>query len=249
LPEQGDGPCHWYGAPSYRRAFDAAIKIATSSKKVKLTESDIKLPLRLLYYSDNSTEGNRIKLESTCRLSESNVKKVLRFCFDMLANDDAREAAEIDLLNTIVFLCERVDYVAYLRPHTDIMEIMPIIDVCLSQDGRDISVAAARIFGSVFESCYELGLGLHLLMPNAIKCVSAWCRERLEASNRANYDGLRELPYLLRGVTALIRSHPEQAIRPLTRRGRYILSLALRSYPKADSANRNAMHGYFLAHL
>lgn len=230
--------------PIITSAFNSAQQLARDGK-CKLTADDVKLPLRLLHFSDKSTDGHQIKLESTCKLEEKNVRRILQFCFEMLEDDTARELAELELMSTLIFLCERVDYVSFLRP-VDVLAILSLVESCLSDEQEgDIEVAAARMFGAVLESCYELGIGLHLLVSRSVQVVARWCKNHIESVTASP----PEQAHLFRGLTALLRFDPDQAIKPLTRYGRIILRWAKRSYQGANASTRHAVHGYLIAHL
>ena len=233
--------------PIISAAFKSAMQLA-SDGKCKLNADDVKLPLRLLHLSDKSVlaEGNQIKLESTCKIDQKHIKLILKFCFDMLENDVARQLAEIELLNTLLFLCERVDYVAYFRPEEEISNILVLVEGYLADEEEgETEAAAARMFGSLLESCYELGIALHLCMSQCVRLVSRWCKHHMESATLHPW----EQSHLFRGLAALIRFHPQQAIKPLTRYGRAILKFVKRSYGGASNVTRHALHGYLIAHL
>lgn len=224
-------------------AFHSASKLVHDGK-CKLTADDVNLPLRLLHYSDKSSVGNRIKLESTCKLSQKSVKRIFSFCNDMLETDEARKLAEMDILNTLIFLCERVDYIAYIETK-DILGILAAAEGGLNREDGAISTASARIFGAILESCQELGIGMHIFMGMSVRMVSRWCHKHNETAKSSP----REQAFLFRGLIALLRVHPEQAIAPMKKYGKRILSYARRSYEYATSSNRHAIHGYLIAHI
>jgi hypothetical protein len=197
--------------------------------------------------NDKKPDGNRIVLESTARLTESNVRRVLRFCFDTLEDDEARNMAELSLMNGICFLCERVEYVAYLKPEEEIMNILATVEVALSQEEGEVTVAAARIFGALMQSCYELGIALHLVINQSLRMVASWCRRQIDDDTRTG--GAREMGHLFRGLAVLLRFHPEQAIKPLSKTGLLFLRYVKRFYEKSSSNNRHATHSYLIGHL
>ena len=229
--------------PIIQSAFASAEKLVNDGK-CKLTADDVKLPLRLLHCSDKSLEGSRVKIESTCKLSKRSVKRIFTFCNDMLENDEARQLAEMEILNTLIFLCERVDYIAYLEV-ADLLGILATAEGGLFREESDISAASARIFGAALESATELGIGLHLFIATGTKMIAKWCKKHMEDASNSP----REQGDLFRGLTAMCRAHPGQAIKPLTKFGRYILNFAKRSYQNATKSNRHAIHGYLIAHM
>ncbi|CAB9503037.1 protein kinase TEL1 [Seminavis robusta] len=250
-------------SPIINTAFASATYLA-HERKGKLDPDDVKLPLRLLHYSDSgstSGEGNQARLETACRLEDRDIKRILKFCIDMFNSDIARRMAEMEIMNTLIFLCERVEFVATFRPSTELISIMKIVEDCLDLDtddddidnadnkrrrkNSDAVVAAARIFGSVLESCQELGVALHLFVSEGIQLVSRWCEQNMEEVKGSP----RELSYLFRGINTLMRFHPEQAIQPLQRYGAHILRYAKRAYQHSTPINRHALHGYFIAHI
>lgn len=224
-------------------AFNSTNRLVAGGKN-KLTQQDIAQPLSLVPLADEALSGSRVRLESYARLSEKNVKRILKFCFDILDHDEARTLAELEAMNALLFLCERVDYVAYFRPDNEIMSMLATVEASL-QGADEVSVAAAKIFSALVQSCYELGIALHGIIDQCLIMVSKWCKRHITAETY----GTREFGDLVRGITTLLRFHPEQSIKPLTRYGRILLSYAKRVHVNADSMNRSAIHGYYIAHL
>ena len=232
--------------PIIRSAFYSAnTLLSKTSKRTSFDPADVKLPLKILHYSDMSSEGTRVTVECTSKLGSREVHEILEFCFNMLEDDDVRKLAETELMNTLVYLCERVDYVASFSPHDEVLKILSTAEAVLTVDEGDNATAAARLFGSILESCVELGMGLFVVVNKSVRLVARWCSAHMEEADR----NPRELAYLFRGITAILRYHPEQAIKPLIRCGRVLLKFARRSYTKATTPNRHAIHGYIIAHM
>lgn len=232
--------------PIIKSAFHSANTLTSrTGKKTKLDPDDVKLPLKILYYSDMASEGNQVKVECTSKLNSKEVHEVLDFCFNMLENDEVRKVAEAELMNTLVYLCERVDYVASFNPNDEVLKILSTAEAILAGDEGDNLPAAARAFGSILESCVELGVGLFVVVNKSVRLVARWCSVHMEGADK----NPREIAYLFRGLSALLRYHPEQSIKPLVRCGRVLLKFAKRCYLQATTPNKHAIHGYLIAHM
>jgi len=230
-----------------------AVQKITTGKRSKLTVADIMLPYKLLQYCDMPDEGvDNASLRFPSKLSRKVTKRVVKYCLDMLDDEEALHVAEVQLLEMMAYMCSRREYVAYFRPSKDIQFIMMEVEKRISDEDVSVSYAAMAAAGSVFQNIMttttELGIGMHIWMPGCIKLVASWCANMYEQT-RNNTRPIAELGPLLRGLTALIRSNPEQAIAPLTRHGRAILGFCKNRYVTADLIDRNALTGYFLCHL
>jgi len=218
----------------------------------KMTETDILMPYKLIKCCDLPYENPEMAIDEPSKLSRKETKLVFTYCYDMLQNEAALDLAEVQLLEMLAYLCGRKEYVAYMRPHLEMHAVVQEIEHRLIPKSDknsvqpDVGLVCAKIFENLISTSSHLGIGLHLLMAGCVKFVATWC---VNMSNRERQGPTAELPHLFRGLAILIKSDVEQAIVPLTRHGRPILSFCKRCYVNADVAHRAALDEYFLSHL
>ena len=161
----------------------------------------------------------------------------------MLQNEAALEVAERELLKNMADLCGRREYVAYMRPLVEMHSVLEEVQERLNAENEDEIVLneAGRVWENLLTTATrELGIGMHLLIPGCVKIVAEYCQGKMQRTVIT--------PHLLRGLVALLQSDPEQAVAPLTRHGRPILSFCMKGYAQAKT-DRPARNEYILAHL
>lgn len=88
-------------------------------------------------------------------------------------------------------------------------------------------------------------------MPGSIKLVASWCARIVMRDTQENR--IRQVSeqsrVLLSAVCALISSNAEQAIAPIRRHGRPLLSFARRRYASGDGHQRRVLNEYILCHM
>lgn len=234
--------------------LNAVVSVQTiaRSASAKLSSNDIDMPFKLLRCCDIVDDTTYSASYHPSKLSRKEVKLVFNYCYDLLQNETALELAEERLLGMMAYLCSRREYVACMRPHQEIHAIVQEIEQRLtpkdpySVDQSIINTAANIWENLLVTTTVELGIDMHLLMPGCIKIVAVWCKNTMEAE-RTGPTG--EVAHVFKGLAALVRSDPEQAVAPLARHGRPILGLAKRRYTGGDTVLRRALEEYFLAHL
>lgn len=228
---------------------------STSNSSSKLTVSDIVCPFKLLRCCDTPDDHTDTKDPFTryepSRLSRKEVEIVFTYCYEMLGNETALALAEPQLLDMLAYICSRKEYVAYLRPYPEMQKIMQEVEHRLlahetRTDSSDVSLRAAKVFENIIRTTMELGVSINLLMAGCVKLASAWCSSQLL---RERTRSISELTHLMRGLAILLQGEPVQAISPLTRHGKPILSFAKRLYNTADENQRSAIDDFFKAHL
>ena len=219
----------------------------------KVTATDLLLPFKLLRCCNlddtNNNNNNMYQESASSKLSRKTTKLVFSYCYDLLQDDNALELAEVHVLEMMAYLCARKEYVAYMRPHVEMHAVVQQVEMRLTSTDDDVRppvvvVTAGQIFENLLTTSKALGVGMHLLLPGCIKMLAIWC-----ANNRNTNRTAVGFSHIFRGLSALLSSDPEQAIAPLTRHGRPILSFAKRRYSFANGKDRNALEEYFLAHL
>jgi hypothetical protein len=212
-------------------------------KSKKLLKDDVIFPWKML------------RLCSKVELSKNEAKLLIRYCLDMLDDEDALQVAEIDILEMLDHICSRREFVAYFKPQSEIRLILQEVESRINSPPDDLSVAraaslkASEIFKNLMYTASDLGMGMHLILPGCVKMVAEWCatHSAVDISAAANKP---ELPFLLSGVACLLRSEPEQSVAPLTRHGRPFMRLAMRCYrafPKSET--QGPFIEYFSSHL
>lgn len=87
-------------------------------------------------------------------------------------------------------------------------------------------------------------------MPGSFKLMASWCARIVKRDTLGNrIRQVSEQSGLLRAICTLMISNPEQAIAPLRRHGRPILSFARRRYANGDGQQRHVLNEYFLCHM
>jgi hypothetical protein len=235
-----------------QNAIVSVQTMVSRSSKQRLTLTDIGMPYKLLRCSHMPYEitEDSISYEPP-KLSRKVAKMVFTFCYDMLQEDVVLpDRADAELLSLMAYICNRREFLAYMRPHLEVHAVIEEVEKRLigTTDGVESNKYAAQVWENVLVTCTrDLGVGLHLLMPGCVKIMATWCQaftrtNRIHAINS-------ELPHLLKGLTALLMSDPEQAVAPLTRHGRHILSLMLKDQYFDTDDHRQCRYEYFMAHL
>lgn len=219
--------------------------------KTKLTVADVNMLFKFVQVCDIANEGFE-EAYNTYKLSRKEVKLVACLCLDLLDDVFALAIAELQLLEMLAFICSRDEYVAHFRPDPEIQVILEEAEKRISAEDTDALPhgtleAATKVFKNIINTAADSCITLNLFMPGAIKLVGGCC-----ARNVANQENTRRVTVdqlnLISGVTHLIRSDPEQAIAPLTRHGRAILSFAKRFYGAGDM-QRDVLNQYFKCHM
>lgn len=232
--------------------LNAVLSVQTTARASKLTLNDILMPFKLIRCCDlpDEQESTLTRYEPS-KLSRKTTKQVFSYCYDMLQDENALALAELQLLEMMAYICARKEYVAHMRPHLEMHAVVQEVETRLTEADEasirpEVMLVAGRIFKNLLASAYVLGIGMHLLMPGCVKIVAAWCVNNL---HRQRNRPTAELPHIFRALSVLLKSDVEQAIAPLTRHGRPILSYAKRCYSSVDENHRSALDEYFLSHL
>lgn len=227
----------------------AALLVATKSitkKANKFSKDDLAIPyLMLLRLNDFSTFANMDSL-----LPSNDVRELLKFSLDHLSDENAKAVAEDSLLKMLGHMCSRPDYVAHFRPHHEMSAILSELQIRLDEPDSTVFENAAKAFAALMKTAKTVGIGMHILMPSCLEMVDDWCLGRLGTNFDVKASDLVGLEHMYGATTALLTSHPEQAIVDFARRGRSMLKLAKRCYPNARiKQKREALIEYFLSHL
>lgn len=222
------------------------------STKIRLREIDIIMPFKLIrccdmpYEAEDDVPGLLPYRPSL--LSRSETKLVFNYCYDMLQDDIALELAEHQLLDNLAYLCARKEYVANMRAGKEMNAIVQEVEIRILGDDPPpfkVRIAAGKIFENLIDTACSLGIGMHLLFSGCVKMVSEWC------SKHSKVGGIQpEMNSMMKGLATLLRSDLHQAVTPLTRHGRRILSFARKAHMSTSSSDsRRALNEYIYLHL
>lgn len=229
-------------------ATDRAIARDKPGKKSSLKKEDVSFPYYMLIRFDefakfSNTEGI---------LSAKDVRNLLEYCLEMLANDAAMNVAGDEIWTMLDFLCSRADFVAHFRTRDEMEKILSEVEQQLdeSRKGKHADVAV-KVFANLLTTAKSIGLGMYLLLPRCLDMIGGWCEARLNKIESFRASGvLSGVDSMFSAAAAILSSHPEHAIYALSKNGGEIFSLAKQCYPIAPSkASKEAIIEYFLAHL
>lgn len=239
-------------------AFGAVNRTFTSPK-TKLTLDDIRLPHKLLQAAGqpdeafDDTDGSTTPITGIPKLSKKIVRNTLKFCLEMLESERVANipGGEVLMLEMLVHLCSKPEYVGQFKWLTDFERVMSEITVRMTpkveqEEGHAFDVAV-KAFDALLLTCHHLGIQMHMFISENLKLVSEWCATHLkEGSFNANSAAR---PYLFNAVAVMLYSHPDHAIGPMKRHGQNVIRFCKRAYSNATGIHLEAMNNYLLAHL
>jgi len=243
-------------AQIWRLVISSAIasveKIVESGKK--LTVTDVKLPWKLLHLSFFSGE---LFDKDTRALSKKEYKSLYEYCLNLLYNDKVLEIDEVEkvLLEMLASICSYREFVVYFRPDQQVLAVLEEVEKRLILDddedelmvNKETAEICADIFNNLMSTLFDLGIGLHLILPSTIKMVATWCHQKSGPEER---DDEKEMSSMISGAAILLRSCPDLAIEPLTRYGRKILTFVRKRMNRQQTSMINsALMEYVLRHL
>ena len=195
------------------------------------------------------------------RLSSKEIQKLLEFCLNALADEECREVAEPDLMNTLSTLCSRADYVAHFHAEKDVEFILSEIEErLLPKKGRvlggvDASAAtrmaivenaAKTLAHLIYHLAVSLGYGMHKQLASCFDLIVKWCKL---SSSQPRQTANQCLHYVMSAATSLLLTHPEQCVPIMRENGRYLLALVKKSFTLTSGQPRDALIDYYSAHL
>jgi hypothetical protein len=224
-----------------------AADITRSKKSKKPNKDDLLLPHRLLVVC--SQFSTKSKIETL--LASKEVRALLKYCLDQLADDHANKVTGRDLMEMLFHLCSRPEYVAYFRPQSDMNHVLSEIEVRIS-DPEESDAVAAKAFAALLKNAQAVGIAMHFLIPGSLECVYKWCKSTLKEDSRnlsTRRGASSVLPNMFGVVATLLTAHPEQCILDMSEKGRHFLKLAKRCYPSAKGVQKDSIIEYLLAHV
>lgn len=195
------------------------------------------------------------------RLTSKEIQKLLEFCLQALADEECREEAEPDLMNTLSTLCSRSDYVAHFATDKDVEYILSEIEErLLPKKGRILggAEATARTRMAIMENAAKtlanliyhytvsLGCGMHMRLASCFDLIVTWCKL---SSSQPRQTANQCLHYVISAATSLLLTHPDHCVPIMRENGRYLLALVKKSFTMTSGQPRDVLIDYFSAHL
>lgn len=232
-------------------AIASAEKILDS--KYKMTNEDVRLPAKLYQVSSYADD---LFDENAPALSKKEYNMLLEYCITMLNDDKVMgvDGAEKSLLDMLVQICSKREFVAYFRPEKHVQAILEEIEKRLIQgdDEEQLSIdtetteVTAKILKNLLSTLFDLGFSLHMILPSTIKMIATWCHQK-----KSRDDDVRESPFMLSAAAVLLRSCPDLAVASMERYGRKIFTFVRRRVNryKGEIALDPSLIEYLLRHL
>jgi hypothetical protein len=232
-------------------AIGSAKSLSLGKSKAKPSREDVTLPHRLLVSCDKPDEAFDNEGLGIPKLSRKTVRSVLTYCLNMLADEDAMEFAEVELLDMLNHMCSRVEYVGHFKYYSDFSNIMSELSQRLTPEieehNHEVFYHSAKALDNLFAICQVLGIQMHLFVPDTIDIISLWCKRYIH--NNTSKPSSNVLPHFYNTIKSILYCHPDHSIGPMRRCGRSILSYCKRCYPSATGVHKDALNNYLLAHL
>jgi hypothetical protein len=226
-----------------QHAISAAYNIMDG--KSKIIEADVVLPFKLILLCD-IVEDSSPRQTHNPKLDSDTTRMVHKYCLEILRNESIVRFFEHSILQMLVYICSRREYVIYFKPQREISTIMEEMEPrILAEDPKshDIVLEASKVFENIIQTTTDLGIGIEIFIPGCVKLVSSWCNVR------KNDGTISELPQIMNGLAILLESYPELSIAPLSRHGKSILSFAKSRYRHSVVIQRTALNKYILGHM
>ena len=179
------------------------------------------------------------------------MRAALKFCLEVLQNESIPEGGEQVLLDMLVFLCSKDEYVGSFKYAVDFRNVLVEVFYRLTNEDEMaapmIFESAAKAFGNLFCTCSRLGIEVHSFMSDSLQNVADWCKINLQRNTINSSSSSRQ--HFFDAVACMLFSHPDHAIGPMKRYGRHILRYCKRAYATAQGFHKEALNKYILAHL
>jgi len=225
-------------------AISVVHSIQSGKSKAKLALEDVTLPKKLLVACvkpDSVFEGIEIP-----KLSRATVRYILKYALNLLADESVLNLAEMEVLDLLLFLCSREEYVPFFKNPSDLENIWQEVTLRLTdeveKDFPSIFEKASEILDALFSTCYRLGLENHTFVPRMVELVFKWCKQHLVTQTTTPQ-------FLIGGLSTLMNAYPDRAIGSVRQYGRALLSYWKRNYASAKGLTKDALNRYMLAHL
>lgn len=237
----------WSNALS--RCILTSKEIIQSKNKVVI--QDIRLPDRILRASSQPDEAFDSNGLGIPKLSKKSVRNALKFCLETLQNENIPEGGEQVLLDMLVFLCSKDEYVGCFKYAVDFRNVLSEVFYRLTkQDDMAaplIFESASKAFGNLFCTCSRLGIEVHTFISDSLEVIADWCKINVQRNTINSSSSSRQ--HFFDAIACMLSSHPDHAIGPMKRYGRHILRYCKRAYATAQAFHKEALNRYILAHL
>lgn len=235
-----------------------AVARILASPKTKITLDDVRLPYKLLQAAgqpDGTFDGTdgATRVTGIPKLSRKIVRNALRYCLEMLESDRVASVAgaEILMLEMLVHLCSKPDYVGQFKWLTDFERALSEITLRMApkveREESNLFDTAVKALDALLQTCHHLGIEMHMFVSDNMKLISEWCTTHIKEGTFSANSPAR--PHIFNAVAVMLYSHPDHAIGPMKRYGRNILRFCKRAYTNSTGIHLEAMNNYLLAHL
>lgn len=221
--------------------------------KVKVTEFDIMLPYKLLIACDRSKSLLEDESVSIPMVPRKLVRTLLKYCLDCLADDQLKDLAGVQLLEMLSFLCSKDEFVGFLKHPGD---FVCVIDETLSHitpEWEDVQRAsfdeATKALDSLLATTRRLGIDMHSFSSETVETIAIWCRSYFDGEQKIIRSQAPAVSNLYNTLVSIVYAHPEYAVGPMKRHGKYLLKFCMKCYPNAKSASKDALNSFLLAYL
>jgi hypothetical protein len=185
------------------------------------------------------------------RLSLEIIGKVKDFAFSTFEHDSILEVAESKILQMLLSICSRSDFVGAFRrdDFEAIMDILePRLDVTKAREenlSRDTVEAAAKLLEALIKTSAALGISMHDHISECMYWATQRCLDHVKTDHTTRTTAVT----MFKMISTVMRSEPDQAIGPLGIYGGRMLSVARQLFSLVDDADREALIDYLIAHL
>jgi hypothetical protein len=217
---------------------------------LKSRKEDIQLPDKILRASsqpDNAFDSNGLGI---LKLSKKSIRNALKFCLEILQDENIPEGGEQILMDMLAFLCSKDEYMGCFKYAIDFRNILSEIFYRLTRQdvvAPMIFESAAKAFGNFFGTCNRLGFDVHSFVSDSLEIVSEWCKINIQRNTVNSSSSSRQ--HFFNATASMLCSHPDCSIGPMKRNGRHILRYCKRAYATARSFHKESFNRYILAHL
>lgn len=231
-------------------AIGSANKIRAGKSKAKLTDADILLPCKILLACvepDETFDGGSLAIP---KIPKKTVRAVLGYCLNMLADEEANEICERDLLEMLKHLCSRPEYVGFFhRKYFTVIldELSHRLTVERQRENPDVFSSAAGTLDFLFQTCRSLGIQMNPFVPDIVQMIADFCRIHIsEESWKKSGAGASNL---YNALASIFYSHPETSIGSIKRVGRPLVAFWKKTYSSKSGAEKDALNKFMLAYM
>jgi hypothetical protein len=229
----------------------AVHKIRSGKSKAKLTEADILMPHKILIACDEPDETFDEGSLAILKLPKKAIRSILVYCLNMLADEEAIEICEAELLEMLKHLCSRHEYVAFFQKKyfaAILDELSHRLTHEMEKRSPLVFFKAAEILDSLFQTCRSLGIQMNPFVSDTIQLIAEFCRYHIHQDSWGKSRSIAGPLY--NSLASILFSDPETSIGPLKRSGRALVAYWKKVYPLiSTSSAKDALINFMLAYM